>query len=213
MRRRAGHGWCWSRDVTLEELQDRLQKHEWADIEFKKARRSVPQDAYKTVSAFANTAGGWLVFGVQEASGGLDIVGVVEVDKVQNDFLSTLRAGDKLNRVIAVAEDAHEVDGKTLLVFHVPESQDRTSRSTLAATFANPSSAGVLATNAARWGRSNASSGTPRTPNTMANCWTWTLNASSTPIPCAGIGASSRIETRADGKSFPTWSSCMSGAS
>ena len=122
MRQRAGHGWCWSRGVTLEELQDRLQKYEWADIEFKKARRGVPQDAYKTVSAFANTAGGWLVFGVQEASGGLDIVGVVEVDKVQNDFLSTLRAGDKLNRVIAVAEDAHEVDGKTLLVFHVPES-------------------------------------------------------------------------------------------
>ena len=108
--------------MTREELLDRLQGYEWNDIEFKQARKGVSEDAYKTVSAFANTAGGWLVFGVREASGGLDIVGVVEVDKVQNDFLSALRAGDKLNRVIEAAEDAHEIDGKTLLVFHIPES-------------------------------------------------------------------------------------------
>ena len=62
------------------------------------------------------------MFGVRDSSGTLDVVGVVEVDKVQNDFLSTLRAGNKLNRVIAVDEQAEEVDGKTLLVFHVPES-------------------------------------------------------------------------------------------
>ena len=108
--------------MTREELAQRLRKHEWSDIEFKQARRGVPQDAYKTVSAFANTAGGWLVFGVRESGDALDVVGVVEVDKVQNDFLSTLRTGDKLNRVIAVAEEAEETDGKTLLVFHVPES-------------------------------------------------------------------------------------------
>ena len=111
--------------MTREELLTRLQRYEWADIEFKKARGGVPEDAYKTVSAFANTAGGWLVFGVRERHHSFDVVGVVEVDKVQNDFLSTLRAGDKLNRVIAAAEDAHEVDGKTLLVFHVPESPKR----------------------------------------------------------------------------------------
>ena len=108
--------------MTREELAERLRKYEWSDIEFKEARKGVSRDAYKTVSAFANTAGGWLVFGVREAGGAFDVVGVVEVDKVQNDFLSTLRAGDKLNRVIAVEEQAEEMDGKTLLVFHVPES-------------------------------------------------------------------------------------------
>ena len=108
--------------MTREELAERLRKHEWSDIEFKQARRGVPRDAYRTVSAFANTAGGWLVFGVRESGDALDVVGVAEVDKVQNDFLSTLRAGDKLNHVIAVEEHAEEMDGKTLLVFHVPES-------------------------------------------------------------------------------------------
>ena len=79
--------------MTREELLDRIQKYEWSDIEFKQAQRGVSQDAYETVSAFANTAGGWLVFGVRETDGALDVVGVVEVDKVQNDFLSTLRSG------------------------------------------------------------------------------------------------------------------------
>ena len=75
--------------MTREELIERLQKYEWSDIEFKQARRAVPKDAYKTVSAFANTAGGWLVFGAREANGAVEAVGVIEVDKVQNDFLST----------------------------------------------------------------------------------------------------------------------------
>ena len=111
--------------MTREELAERLQKYEWSDIEFKQARYGASQDAYKTVSAFANTAGGWLVFGVREVDGALDVVGVVEVDKVQNEFLSTLRSGKRLNRVITVAEEATEVGGKTLLVFHVPESPRR----------------------------------------------------------------------------------------
>ena len=108
--------------MTKEEFIAKIQKYEWKDIECKKAQKVVPEDAYKTVSAFANTAGGRLVFGVEDKKGKLEIVGVLEVDKVQNDFLSTLRARDKLNRIIAVNEDLLEHDDKTLLVFHVPES-------------------------------------------------------------------------------------------
>ena len=158
--------------MTREELLDRLQKYEWSDIEFKKARSGVPENAYETVSAFANTAGGWLVFGVQEAGRDLDVVGVLEVDKVQNDFLSTLRTGDKLNRVIKVAEDAHEVDGKTLLVFHVPESPRQDKPIFLRGDIRRSFIRRGLAMSAARWGRSNASFETHRVPLTMANCWT-----------------------------------------
>jgi ATP-dependent DNA helicase RecG len=107
--------------MTKDELMERLSRYEWTDVEFKQARTAVPRNAYETVSAFANTAGGWLVFGVQDNAGSFEIVGVVEVDRVQNDFLTTLRSG-KLNRVLAVTEDAIEHDGSTLLVFHVPES-------------------------------------------------------------------------------------------
>ena len=105
------------------ELIERLKGYEWNDVEFKRAQRGVPDSAYETVSAFSNTEGGWLVFGIRDGAGGYEIVGVLEVDKVQNDFLSVLRSGQKLNRVIAVDERLIEAGGKALLVFHVPEAR------------------------------------------------------------------------------------------
>jgi len=109
--------------MNQEELIARLNKYEWNDVEFKKAQRGVPEDVYKSVSAFANTSGGYLVFGVQDNHGAFEIVGVIEVDKVQNDFLSCLRTGNKFNCAIAVQENTIEYEGKTLLVFHVPEAR------------------------------------------------------------------------------------------
>ena len=108
--------------MTRNDLIERLNKYEWSDVEFKEARNAAPRSAYETVSAFANTAGGWLVFGVRDRGGTLEMVGVMQVDKVQNEFLSTLRSRQKINRAIGVAEDVVETDGATLLVFHIPES-------------------------------------------------------------------------------------------
>lgn len=75
------------------------------------------------MSAFSNTAGGWLVFGVRHNNGVHEIVGVIEVDKVQNEILSTLRSGQKLNRVISVQESIIQEGPSTLLVFYVPEAR------------------------------------------------------------------------------------------
>ena len=108
--------------MDRDELVNRLTRYEWSDVEFKEARTAAPKTAYETVSAFANTAGGWLVFGVRDHGGAFEVVGVVEVDKVQGEFLSTLRSGGKVSRTVGVAENLVETDGKTLLVFHVPES-------------------------------------------------------------------------------------------
>lgn len=107
--------------MTQDELLSRLNAFEWGDFECKRAQRGVPDDAYKTVSAFANTAGGWLVFGVSERGRDLEITGVEEPDKVPAAFLSTLRAGQKLNRVITPESRAYEVDGKHIFAFHIPE--------------------------------------------------------------------------------------------
>ncbi len=48
------------------ELLERLDGTEWADFELKSAQGGVPVDAFKTLSAFANSNGGWLVYGVGE---------------------------------------------------------------------------------------------------------------------------------------------------
>ncbi len=107
--------------MDRDELIRRLAAFEWNDIEFKEAQREVPKDAYETVSAFSNTAGGYLVFGIREKSGHYEVVGVLEADKVQGDFLTTLRSAQKVNRVVAVKEDKIEHEAQTLLVFHIPE--------------------------------------------------------------------------------------------
>lgn len=107
--------------MNQDELLARLNGLEWNDFECKRAQRGVPEDAYKTVSAFANTAGGWLVFGVSEVNQRLEVTGVEEPDKVQNDFLAVLRGGQKLNRVVTVEAHRFEIDGKHVFAFHVPE--------------------------------------------------------------------------------------------
>jgi ATP-dependent DNA helicase RecG len=109
--------------VERGELIERLQGYEWNDVEFKSAQRNVPESAYETVSAFANTDGGRIVFGIQDRSGRFEIVGVLQVDKVQSDFLSVLRSGQKLNRIIAVREQLIQEEDKALLVFYIPESR------------------------------------------------------------------------------------------
>ncbi len=51
--------------MTRDQLLTRLRGRETEDFEVKTAANEVPEDAYSTVSAFANTSGGWIVFGVR----------------------------------------------------------------------------------------------------------------------------------------------------
>ena len=108
--------------MNREALVERLKRPEWSDAEFKEARAAVPKSAYEAASAFANTGGGTIVFGVRDRDGETEVVGVDRVDKVQNEFLSSIRSGQKLSREIKVEADAIEVGGKIVLAFFIPES-------------------------------------------------------------------------------------------
>jgi len=90
--------------MNQEELTEILKTHEWRDVEFKEAQQKVPKSAYETVSAFANTEGGHLVFGVRKENEDFEVVGVLDVDKVQNEFLSTLRQPDKISVALDIKE-------------------------------------------------------------------------------------------------------------
>jgi ATP-dependent DNA helicase RecG len=111
----------WIANMTKNELFTLLNGPEWEDVEFKRAQRGVPETAYETVSSFSNTNGGWLVFGIVDNDGHYEIAGVLDVDKVQNDFLSALRADNKVNHDIHVESKLIDVDGKTVLAFRIPE--------------------------------------------------------------------------------------------
>ena len=107
--------------MTQDELMELLNAHEWRDVEFKEARSDVPRNAYETVSAFANTDGGHLVFGVRKNGQDFEVVGVLDIDKVQSDFLTTLRQPDKLSVIVGVHEELQKHGESDLLIFYVPE--------------------------------------------------------------------------------------------
>lgn len=105
-------------DVT--KLRHLLEQLEWADVEFKAARKQYPKEALSSVSAFANTAGGYLIFGVDERQSDR-LVGVDKVDKVQNEFIGILKDTGKFSSTIGFDVDLVTLDGKHLLVFYIHE--------------------------------------------------------------------------------------------
>lgn len=107
--------------LSRSELLGRIKAYEWTDIEVKAAQHEVPRGAYETISAFANTSGGHLVLGVQQNVDQFEIVGVVAIDKVQNDLLSAIRSREKISYQIATNDDVIETETGRLLVFYIPE--------------------------------------------------------------------------------------------
>jgi len=107
--------------MTRDELLARLQSIEWNDIEFKEAAWAVPKSALETVSAFANTTGGHLVFGIKQANGTFAITGVTDADKMQNDFLGQVRDTKKISVFLPIDGKIHEFAEGTVLAFYIPE--------------------------------------------------------------------------------------------
>jgi len=107
--------------MTEQEILELLSKYEWKDVEFKEAKIAVPKSAYESVSAFSNTEGGHLVFGIKKDGSDFEVVGVIDVDKVQNDFLTSLRQKEKISSIIEVQEGIELISGKDLLLFYIPE--------------------------------------------------------------------------------------------
>ena len=67
--------------MTKEELIGRLQDIEWDDFEVKEARSALPKNIWETVSAFANTSGGWIVLGVKQNWKASEVHGVEKVSE------------------------------------------------------------------------------------------------------------------------------------
>ena len=88
------------------ELLERLDGTEWVDFEVKSAQGGISRDAFKTLSAFANSGGGWLVFGVGETADGYEILGIADIDRFQNDLLSASRSPKRVASVGQAAVQA-----------------------------------------------------------------------------------------------------------
>ncbi len=107
--------------MTKEELIKRINDLEWEDFEAKEAKGELPKNIWETVSAFANTSGGWIVLGVKEVGKKFEICGVDNQEKLEQDFLGTLRS-QKFNVRLSASSFRYDIDGKKVLAFYVPSS-------------------------------------------------------------------------------------------
>lgn len=105
--------------LTKTELFAKLQDIEWEDFEAKEAKTDLPKSSWETVSAFSNTAGGWLIFGVRKTGTSFEITGVDKPEKIGQDFTTTLRSR-KFNRKITPVARKFAMGGKHVLAFHIP---------------------------------------------------------------------------------------------
>ena len=108
--------------MTQEQLLSKLADLEWDDVECKLALDRLPDNVWETVSAFSNTSGGWIVFGVEQKGKRFEVVGVNNGEKTESDFLNILRNGQKFNCKLTATGCKYSIDDKLVLAFHVPSS-------------------------------------------------------------------------------------------
>lgn len=110
--------------MTKEELLERLKNVEWDDFEVKEASGGLPKSVWETVSAFSNTTGGVIVLGVKERKteegATYQLVGVANAEKMEQDFIATLRSRGRFNSIVSCRPMKFEIDGKTILAFEIP---------------------------------------------------------------------------------------------
>ncbi len=110
--------------MTKEELIKKLQDIEWEDFEIKSCKSKLSTNVWETVSAFSNTAGGWLVFGVEQKSGKYEFTGVDKPEELEQNFTTVLR-GEKFNRKIETKAKKHKFNDSTILSFYIPQKTPR----------------------------------------------------------------------------------------
>jgi len=111
--------------MNKQELIEKLQDIEWEDFEVKEAKSDVPKNSWESVSAFSNTNGGWLIFGVKKEGKKYFIQGVKTPEKVEQDFTNVLRNKSKFNKIIEVKCKKYNFEEGTVLGFYIPKKHAR----------------------------------------------------------------------------------------
>lgn len=102
--------------------QDILKFVESENVELKKAKNEVPKSFWETYSAFANTDGGLVIFGVDEIN--QEVVGVADPLKIRDDLFNQLNNPQKVSYNVMSNDDIKIItldDGKQIVLINIPE--------------------------------------------------------------------------------------------
>src|SRR3989344_3036962 len=111
--------------MNKNELIEKLEDIEWEDFEVKEAQSEIPKNSWESVSAFSNTNGGWLIFGVKKEGKKYFIQGVKTPEKVEQDFNNVLRNKSKFNKIIEIKCKKYNFEEKIVLGFYIPKKHAR----------------------------------------------------------------------------------------
>lgn len=111
--------------MDVQQLKELLTRPEWTDVEIKKSARGFPADACSTICAFANSGGGYLILGVDEAR--LPHVSGIDPDKfddVQNQCLGLLKDIQKFSSPLVYDNPIKlQIDDALVLVILIQDSK------------------------------------------------------------------------------------------
>ena len=104
------------------ELDKILDIKEGSNIELKKAENQVPKSFWETYSAFANTDGGIVIFGIDEKN--KKVTGVIDPYKMRDDIFNTLNNQKKVSKNVISNKDIRIEkfeNGLYILIITIPE--------------------------------------------------------------------------------------------
>ncbi|MCK4416729.1 MAG: putative DNA binding domain-containing protein [Candidatus Latescibacteria bacterium] len=96
-----------------------IKQGETDRVEFKEARSNLPQDIWKTISAFANTNTGWIVLGISQEKGMFSRKGVENPHQIMDDLTSTI--GQRFNFCPVIRPEIVRQKGKDFMTVKVEE--------------------------------------------------------------------------------------------
>ncbi|MFL2062925.1 RNA-binding domain-containing protein [Latilactobacillus sakei] len=119
--------------MTIDDLIISLKKGNIPDensiLEYKKSKKSLSNSLWETFSAFANTAGGIIICGIDEKRINQNvsyiITGVENAHIQEEDFWNRIKSDNKLNSLSWISHDIlrrEYIDGKEIILISVSES-------------------------------------------------------------------------------------------
>ena len=107
--------------MNIEELLQKLDLRENLELEFKTAAGGMPSGLWDTVSAFANTHGGWILLGVREDKAKIRIEGVKNSEAMKQDIFNLMRNRQKISMEVCGPEDIRiqKIDGADIITLKV----------------------------------------------------------------------------------------------
>lgn len=110
--------------MDLIKIKELLKKHEGLTLEYKLAQKSLPDDFWRTYSAFANTVGGDVILGIKEDEHRNAIItGVSNAEKIKTELFAGLSNKNKVNNDLIKTENVmiFTIDNKDIIYIHISE--------------------------------------------------------------------------------------------